>query len=114
MTIVRARRVVAVGCLVVVVIVGVVGGWALYTFGSLDPSAVPSRLRLFGRVYRSSLGPDATSAPVGGDVFRPVIGAWPLVMPWDRSIFGAGVTPTVVWLEVDDGRVRSYSLSGGP
>jgi hypothetical protein len=97
-------------------VVGVVGAWAYYTFGSFDPSAVPNRLRVFGRTYR-----DHGDALVNGEiahaarheVLEPTIGDWPVVLPWDRPVDGAG-TPTIVWLRVGPDRYAAFALSGGP
>lgn len=95
-----------------VVVLG--AGWALYTFGSLDSSELPHRIRAFGGVYRTQGEVTGGLRHPQAVVLEPAIGMWPLVMPWDAPNVPAGTTPTVIWLRTGPGADVSYSLSGGP
>jgi hypothetical protein len=105
--------------LVLVVVVGV--GYAAWTFGGLDPGAIPTRLRVYGRTYRATEGADLTAAAVTArcptspcpGVLEPALGHWPLVMPWDHPL-GTGRTLMGVYLRIAPDRYRLYSLVGGP
>ena len=48
--------------LVVIALVSAIWEWSFYTFGSLDQSIMPSRLRVYGRTYRAAGGPEVPSA----------------------------------------------------
>jgi hypothetical protein len=105
---------------VLVVLVGT--GYAVWTFGGLDPGAIPARLRIYGRTYRATAGADLTAAEVAVDcppspcpgILEPALGHWPLVMPWDHASIPGGMTRTVMYLRVAPDRYRLYSLVGGP
>jgi hypothetical protein len=105
--------------LVLVVLVAI--GYAAWTFGGLDPRAIPARLRIYGRTYRATESADLTAAEVAAacplspcpGVLEPAIGHWPLVMPWDHPL-GPGATLMGVYLRIAPDGYRLYSLVGGP
>ncbi len=107
--------------LVLVVLVGV--GYAAWTFGGLDPGAIPARLRIYGRTYRATEGAaDMTAAEVAAGcppspcpgILEPGLGHWPLVMPWDQPSIPGEMTRMVVYVRIAPDRYRPYSLVGGP
>lgn len=108
----RRALAVIIGSLLVVALLG--SGWALYTYGSLDPSVLPQRMHVFAGVYRTQGEVEHGLRDPRTVVLEPGIGQWPLVMPWDRPDMPAGATPTVVWLRTGSDAYVAYELSGGP
>gem|GEM_PF-6455350 len=98
----------------IAVVACVAGAWALYTFGSLDPSAVPTRFRVFGGVchLQDDRGPTTCEGRRPGSVLEPAMGTWPMVMPWDSAPTEGDATPTRIWLRVGPDGCREYVLSG--
>ena len=107
--------------LVLVMLVGV--GWVAWTFGGIDPGAIPARLRIYGRTYRAAERPiDLTTADVAvrcfaipcAGVLEPALGYWPLVLPWDQPSMPGGQTLMSVYLRIAPDRYREYGIVGGP
>jgi hypothetical protein len=107
--------------LVLVVLMGV--GYVAWTFGGIDPGAIPSRLHIYGRTYRAAQsGVDLTASGVASDcpltpcpgVLEPVLGYWPLVLPWDRPSMPGEWTLMRVYLRIAPDRYRAYGIVGGP
>jgi hypothetical protein len=118
----RSRWITAIAVtLVLFVLVSV--GYAAWTFGGLDPGAIPARLRIYGRTYRAPEGAaDLTASGVAElcpptrclGVLEPALGYWPLVLPWDHPPIPREQTLMQVYLHIAPDRYRAYGIVGGP